>query len=897
VNQVPAGPALVAGLVLFLLPGLVLLAVLRREDQDELRFDESLFLLVGPSVAVSAWIGLVLAEAGLFSLPRAAAAVALLGGAVALGARRRLSWPWRRPGRASGWAPAALLLALSFALQARPTEYLFGGRDPGTYVAAMALVGRTGTIAYTDRAVLAIPAEGRPLFFRNPEGRDFSWGRFMGFPLERPETGRVFPEFFHLFPVFGAFLFQAMGVKGALATPPVFGILGTLGAYLVFRRLFGDATARAGALLLALNEVQTWFARYPVSEPMSQFLLFLGLLAFRLWEDRASPAFGVLAGLAFGLGLLVRIDGVLVILPLGLYLLVRRAHRDLPLRQAAALVVPFLILALHAAVHAVFFARKYLLSITERPYWKQPPAAWALAAVLVAAVAGAVHVFGPRLVRALEEHRERLRAAAMALVLVLAGYAYFLRPSLSAWAGGDGNDPHRARTSFSALDRDGDGRLGEAEFAGRGGTASFADLDRSGDGVLTREEWRGDPPGWLRSFRRLAAHDAQAFRRLGWFVTPAGLWLGVLGLLVLLRRLEARHLFPVLLLLTFALFYFYKIRVYNDYYFALRRFVPVVLPMLLGLAAFFLVRLAARGAFPRVLAGALLLGLVLSFARATWPLRHYRDWRHAVAFVEDVARRFGPEDVVIFEQAQSIHLLSLPLWAVHGVNVLELGRFRPDPDRLAQVVQAFRRRYRHTYFVYTYRSNTDLCGLFLERVQTFSFGTHEWERAYGRPPRGPEFRALHFTLARVVPPADLRVPALPEVDVGGTDDLLVSGFYDKEGGGERTYRWTGPCSTVYLPGARPGTVLEVVASVGREHAGIRPAEVRASWHGRELGRFVVDGEWRAHPLLLPDPLPEGPRVLRLDVAAFRPSHVVPGSRDERDLGVMVDRLRVVGPAR
>ena len=44
----------------------------------------------------------------------------------------------------------------------------------------------------------------------------------MGFALERPQTGRVFPEFFHLFPSFGAYLFSTMGVKGALATPVVF---------------------------------------------------------------------------------------------------------------------------------------------------------------------------------------------------------------------------------------------------------------------------------------------------------------------------------------------------------------------------------------------------------------------------------------------------------------------------------------------------------------------------------------------------------------------------------------------------------------------------------------------------------------------------------------------------
>jgi hypothetical protein len=33
-------------------------------------------------------------------------------------------------------------------------------------------------------------------------------------------------------------------------------------------------------------------------------------------------------------------------------------------------------------------------------------------------------------------------------------------------------------------------------------------------------------------------------------------------------------------------------------------------------------------------------------------------------------------------------------------------------------------------------------------------------------------------------------------------------------------------------------------------------------------------------------------VLRLDVAPWRPANVEPGSDDVRDLGVMVDRIRV-----
>jgi hypothetical protein len=320
----------------------------------------------------------------------------------------------------------------------------------------------------------------------------------------------------------------------------------------------------------------------------------------------------------------------------------------------------------------------------------------------------------------------------------------------------------------------------------------------------------------------------------------------------------------------------------------------VVLPLALGLAALALVRLARAGGWRRAAAGGMAAVLLALFLRDTLPtLRQrgqwYREWSGAVRFVDDVARRFGPQDVVIFEQPRSIHLLSLPLWAVHGVNALELARFNPDPDRLQHLVRAWRGRYRNIYFVHTY--STDLCGLFLERVEEHAFGSFEWERAYGGKPRGPEFKALRFTISRVVLPEELQVPPLPEVDVGGSDDVSVSGFHGKEGGGAHTYRWTGTCGSIYLPAARGAGAVAITASAGRRPAS-KPAVVRVSLGGRPLGAFTAGPDWTEHRLEVPAGFAGAP-LLRFDVPGWRPANTEPGSSDVRDLGVMVDRVRVV----
>ena len=152
-------------------------------------------------------------------------------------------------------------------------------------------------------------------------------------------------------------------------------------------------------------------------------------------------------------------------------------------------------------------------------------------------------------------------------------------------------------------------------------------------------------------FQRLAAHDAQSLVRLGWFVTWLVLALALAGFVLVLRRWESRWLLPMLVAGTYALFYFYKIRIYNDYYFALRRFMPVIVPVAAGPGRGGAGR--ALGPRPRAAASSPPLSpppWPRCSCATRCPSLRYRDWNNSVRFVDDLARRFGPQDVVIFEQ-------------------------------------------------------------------------------------------------------------------------------------------------------------------------------------------------------------------------------------------------------
>ncbi len=131
--------------------------------------------------------------------------------------------------------------------------------------------------------------------------------------------------------------------------------------------------------------------------------------------------------------------------------------------------------------------------------------------------------------------------------------------------------------------------------------------------------------------------------------------------------------------------------------------------------------------------------------------------------------------------------------------------------------------------------------------------------------------------------------------MGGSDDVQVSGFYDKEGGGDHTYRWTGSARRSTFRGARPGGTVTLTVSAGRRPAS-KPAVVRVSLGRTPLGSFTVGPDWEEHRAPgAGDRSPTRLPVLRLDVEGWRPANTEPGSDDVRDLGVMVDRVRVAPP--
>ena len=185
---------LAAGVVAYLPGALVFrLPWWRRDLRAGLGADERAFWAVLLSLCWSVAVTLALALANRYSFDRLLTTNAVVSVLLVLIARLRLRYdtPAPRP----GWRalmPIALV-ALGGSLYFPPSEYVIGGKDPGTYLNEGVQIAQRGAAIPADATVAAVPAPLRDLFFsidRRASGLGLYYGlRFMGFWVEDPQSG------------------------------------------------------------------------------------------------------------------------------------------------------------------------------------------------------------------------------------------------------------------------------------------------------------------------------------------------------------------------------------------------------------------------------------------------------------------------------------------------------------------------------------------------------------------------------------------------------------------------------------------------------------------------------------------------------------------------------------
>jgi 4-amino-4-deoxy-L-arabinose transferase-like glycosyltransferase len=825
-------------LVVAWLPGAVIFRVplLDRERRAALDPAERLFWSIILSLAISLSVVLVLASVHRYTFPRLLVANGIVSLAGIVVCRRRL----RLEPTLHFSSSVIVMIALTLFCAHRftpPAEYVIGGKDPGVYVNEGIQIAQRGALVVQDPVISALPNFARELFIpQHVDGEgsprtDYYSSRFMGFFVKDPDAGTVVGQFPHLLPASIAIGYGINGLSGALHTLSAWAVLGVLAVYFVAARLFGRLAAATAAMLLALNVIEVWFSRYPNAEVMMQALLFAALLANARAHVEGDRFFAPVAGVLIGLLLFLRFDAVLGVAGVAVGVAIGSVAGQ---RPKLSMMLTFGLVAAFAVSYFFGTMRAYaelpILWISAIPAWQ-----------FVGAIA--VAVLGLALLRVAAKNDAVGRAfiryvpLVVATVLSLAGlYALLFR----------------------------------------------------------------HPGG------KLAVHDAYALRTYAnFYVSVPAVVAALAGYTLHARRSFWRDPAFFVTVALFALFVLYKIRIVPEHFWAARRFLPVLLPgtlVFLAAAAFGTAGDRWRLRVLRPALGAMFVILLgTRFVQASRPVANHVEYAGLVPKLEQLASRFSDQDLVVVEgrdAGSDVHVMALPLAYIYAKNVLVLQPARPDKATFAAFLEWAGTKYRRVLFIGG--GGTDLLShrYAVRPLTSDRFQVPEYDSALNAYPRFVRQKEFEFGVYEFQAASTADEGMWFDLDVGAKDDLHVLRFHAKEQVDGESFRWTRATSYLSITtiSASSRQLVLTMGDGGRSPAAA-PARVDVFLHHQQVGSLVVAGPFRAYELSIPPDLAaraaaaSDPVELKLLTVTWNPARVT-GSPDERDLGVMLDRVTI-----
>lgn len=636
--------------------GYLAVCLLRTYGQPSPRLDwvELAFVSALAGTLIIGWAGLVWAEIGLFNGLTVAGTLGLILAGIGVGIKLRqgVLAPLASAPPRTGWLLLGLFI-LALAAFSHPAEFILGGADAGVYVNVGANIARTGSLLIHEAGLAELPSALWPGLFRQlPPGSAVEYVRFPGFYLSDDVPGLITPQFFPLHPVWLAMGNRLLGLRASLYLTPLWAALGVAALALALKRAFDARVGLVAALLLALAPIQIYFARYPTAEPLTQWLVWGGGYSLTAFVMDGSPMWGMLAGLALGQVFLARIDAApLLALPMGWLVL---AWRRRSWRAAPWFLVPLGLTLLHAAAHARLLAWPYawetygsLERLATRIFWQ---GGWLLAILLP----GLLAFFWAIRRRRLRLDNRAMRQAGAAAVAALGLFAYFIWPQIGQ--------------------------------------------------TLTAPYWYGGATIPVQNHLNLL--------RLGWYLSPPGIGLGIAGMMLMLLKGEGERMWAVVMAgLIFSILYLYNIMNNPFHLYAMRRYVPVVIPFFAAGAAYALVWLwDRRGVWRPAGAAAWVLGTGLAVwlafnDRAVWNLVEYRG---LIEQVESLAGELEPSAVLLFDDQAPVGVgstLGTPLHYLYGFTAFDLQEDKMALPALAEAVAAWQAAGRVVYWIEGPRSS------------------------------------------------------------------------------------------------------------------------------------------------------------------------------------------------
>lgn len=859
-------------------------------------------------------IAVALAALGIFHIAVHAIIVLAQGGVAVwwLIRHQRPLWPSAAEQHATNLTIALAMTAVLLVtlwLNRTPSEVIFGARDAGIYANTGFMIARTGSIVQHD-PVLADIAQRR----NQDAGAAQAWSNLLGvqaaerFMSSRmrlaglfvneaeAQSGAYVPQFLHLFPAWIALFSALFGVAYGLLATGLAGVLGVWSVGMAARVMHHPWSGVIAMSVLALNAVQVWFSRYPMAETTAQWLFFAavyGIAKIATDTPRPDRLSAVIAGAAIGQIILARLDFVFVVAPVLVWVAWRWVTQriDTPFRW---LLGGFAVTGGHGMLHLLTISRGYFVDtffarlqdtaisallvfplLTPRlqqtfllrpcsPLTAQPcpgesiaDAPWQYGRIVGEILLVALVVYAFFWVR---RHHQRItdhlpalwpwyqramRVAAVGLV-VAASYAYFVRPqiitttNLAALPGCV--TPEQLRAPHGVC-LDLQGYVG-APIA----PPVYADPVSAQVSALW-DTLRGRPHE-ITPLRDLYANSMANLVRVGWYLSPLGVFMAVLGAsIVLWQGINRRNWLFVLVTLGTAVLYIQLSYGTSSqtYIYIMRRYLTNVYPGFAVFIGIFAVTLWHQAWWRKVASIASTALLTLFLVITVRPVLAEVELRGALTSVAQIATLSQPGDVTLIRGGSpnygaardSIDVLALPLVAIHDQAVFGIRSLTPEKygRELTTVWQGWMNEGRSVFYVAGANGALWMPNMHLVKKEPITVNLPEFSQLLNQKPGSFGRMQISYQRYQIVAGSG----RLPErIDTSDTASQ-VSGFYPSEQDTtQRTFAWTTGDAVIRMPLPTAPTTIAITAAAGTNIANIPAQRLCLAYAGQALP--WIDGE-------------------------------------------------------
>jgi hypothetical protein len=473
-------------------------------------------------------------------------------------------------------------------------------------------------------------------------------------------AGFVYPQYGNLLPGLLAVAGWLYSDGLLLKLNALIGSAALLGFYGLVRQYTARVWALVAVIVLGVSLPQLHFSRNTYSEPVTMLFLVGGLALLREAQRRGSTRGYGLAGLVLGSAALARIDGLYFLLTVPLLAAVTLAiaspeRRGDAARKVAALLLGVAVPVVVAMANLANLSPRYLHNLGS----ELDMIAAALVTIMVVGAVAVVLAWRTRLLPRLAAATGRwLPGVGAAAVVVLAAVA----ASRPLWYVGRTPGAPEAQVHYIAF-------LQKANGLPLDGTRNYAE---------------------------------QTMLWFSWYYGPVTVALGVLGVAFgvhrLLRRGDLRLVAPLAMFLSAALLYITVPSIVPDQIWAMRRYLPVVIPGLL-LAAAVVLGLLARRSRVGMAAAALLAGsMILVPAVLSSRLVTVRDLVPQLSEVRNLCENLPADAALLMTGSLAV---TYPQTARSYCQVPVAAVRQPTRAQLKQVQAAAQAHDRRLYLLFT----------------------------------------------------------------------------------------------------------------------------------------------------------------------------------------------------